>query len=512
MLPFKFHRRTLIAFTMLAFAGIAGALWFAQFLWLENNKYRVEAYANILLSHAESVALNLTEALVELEALQLSPCSNLDLAVLRKNAFEHRFIKDEGRIEGSNITCSAMWGILKQPYTLPANSTTTRNHFTLWREVPSYAIAGGKMDISARNNVFVVTSPTAFAAFDSPPAGMSAALTSPDGHVVMLKIGSTIFAEKSVTTQTIKKCSEHFDICVTAQLNNSIFSFERRGLILFVSFLGSLIGVLIWYVMEQYIARHHSMRAKLIAGINSNMIEVAYQPIVLAATGEMVGFEALARWYDKDLGNVPPDVFFKEAGQLNLAFKLNRNIIRKCLGECGDLLRSSKKIYLSINLDTESLLKSDLVDVLIEETKKNAIAPSQIAIEILESHTANMDQIFDGITRLRMCGYQVFIDDFGTGYSSLSYLSNLKIDKIKIDRTFTQSAGTDSAAAMILVKIYEISITIKAPIIFEGIETEAQRQAILSFCPEALAQGWFFSRAMKFEELSIANRTFPRAL
>lgn len=510
MLSFTFHRRTLVPFIMFAFAGIAGALWFAQFLWLENNKYRVEAYANILLGHAESVTLNLTEALLELDALQLFPCSKLDLAVLRKNAFEHRFIKDEGRIEDGNITCSAMWGVLKQPYALPNNSTTTRNHFTLWREVPSYAIAGSTMDISARNNVFVVTSPTAFAAFDSPPAGMSATLTSPDGNVIMLKIGPTIPANYPITAQTVKSCSDHFDICVTAQLNNSIFSFERTGLILFISFMGSLVGILTWHVINQYIARHRSMSTKLITSINSNRIQVAYQPIVLAATGEMVGFEALARWYDKDLGNVPPDVFFKKASKLNLGFKLNRNIIRKCLDECGDLLRSSKQLYLSINLDTESLLKSDLIDFLLEETKKNQIAPSQIAIEILESHTANLDQIFDGITRLRIYGYQVFIDDFGTGYSSLAYLSNLKIDKIKIDRTFTQSAGADSAAAMILVKIYEISTTIDAPIIFEGIETEAQRQAILSFCPEALAQGWFFSKAIKFEELSADNWTFPR--
>ncbi|WP_162886529.1 EAL domain-containing protein [Pseudomonas syringae] len=510
MLTFTFHRRALVPFTILTFVGIAGALWFAQFLWLENNKYRVEAYANILLEHAESVALNLTEALVELDALQLSPCSNQDLAVLRKNAFEHRFIKDEGRIEGGKITCSAMWGVLKQPYALPNKSTTTRNHFTLWREVPSYAIAGSTMDISARNNVFVVTSPTAFAAFDSPPAGMSAILTSPDGTVVMAEIGPPIPTNYSITAQTVKNCSEYFDICVTAQLNNSIFSFERTGLILFTSFMGSLVGALIWYVIKQYVARHYSMMTKLTTGINADRIQVAYQPIVLAATGEMVGFEALARWYDKDLGNVPPDVFFKKARKLNLGFKLNRNIIRRCLGECADLLRSTKQLYLSINLDTESLLKSDLIDVLFEETKKNEIAPSQIAIEILESHTANMDQIFDGITRLRMHGYQVFIDDFGTGYSSLAYLSNLKIDKIKIDRTFTQSAGTDSAAAMILVKIYEISLTINAPIIFEGIETEAQRQAILSFCPEALAQGWFFSKAVKFEELSADNLAFPR--
>lgn len=512
MLLLKASKKALFALVVLLLAGVLLALWLTQLVWQESNKSRVEEYANALLSQAESVASNLTQALMVLDIQPLSACSDDDLAALRRTTFEHRFVKDAGRMNGSTITCSAMWGALKQPYMLPGNGKTTRNHFRLWREIPNYAIAGSTIDVSASEYAFVVTSPKAFSAFETPPAGLSAVLTSPDDHVVMFQAGPVIARTASMTIRNTRRCSERFDICVTAHLDNTIFSSDRAGLLAFIGMVGGFLGVLSWYALKGIVARRHSMSMKLAAAIRSDGIQMVYQPIVQAATGRMLGFEALARWNDKDWGNVPPDVFFKKASELHLGFQLNSDVIRKSLSECGELLRRCKQLYLSINLDTESLLKPDLIEVLIQETKENRIDFTQIAIEILEVSTAEVDQIEASVAQLRQCGYQVFIDDFGTGYSSLAYLSNLKIDKIKIDRTFTQSAGTDSPAAQILVKIYEISKTINAEIIFEGIETEGQLQAILAFCPDALAQGWLYSKALPFKALSLTDLIVPRVV
>lgn len=505
-------KKALFALAGLLLAGILLALWLTQLVWLESNKSRVEGYANALLGQAESVASNLTQALVELDALPLPACSDDDLAIIRRITFEHRFVKDAGGVNEGAITCSAMWGTLKQPYTLPGNGKTTRNHIRLWREIPNYAIAGSTIDVSASQYAFVVTSPKAFAAFETPPPGLSVVLASPDDHVAMFQAGPALARTESMTKRNTRRCSERFDICVTAQLDNTIFSSDRAGLLAFVSLVGGLLGVLSWYALKGIVTRRHSVSMKLAAAIRSDGIQMAYQPIVQAATGRTLGFEALARWYDKDLGNVPPDVFFKKASELHLGFQLNSNVIRKSLSECGELLRRCKQLYLSVNLDTESLLTPDLIEVLIQETQSNGIDFTQIAIEILEVSTAEVDQIEASVAQLRQCGYQVFIDDFGTGYSSLAYLSNLKIDKIKIDRTFTQSAGTDSPAAQILVKIYEISKTINTEIIFEGIETEEQLEAILVFCPDALAQGWLFSKAIPIEALSVEGWEFPRTV
>jgi sensor c-di-GMP phosphodiesterase-like protein len=100
------------------------------------------------------------------------------------------------------------------------------------------------------------------------------------------------------------------------------------------------------------------------------------------------------------------------------------------------------------------------------------------------------------VQEVRRLGFQVFIDDFGTGYSGLAYLGRLDVDKIKIDRIFTQAAGTGSAAAMILLKIFEVAKDIDTGVVFEGVETPEQMRAILDFCPDALAQGWLYSKAV----------------
>lgn len=130
------------------------------------------------------------------------------------------------------------------------------------------------------------------------------------------------------------------------------------------------------------------------------------------------------------------------------------------------------------------------------------MAPRQIALELLEGATTDIGRIRTGVAAVRALGVQVFIDDFGTGYSGLAYLGRLDVDKIKIDRIFTQSAGTESAASMILAKIFELAEGIGTGVVFEGVETTQQLQAILELCPNALVQGWYYSRAVAIKDVA----------
>jgi sensor c-di-GMP phosphodiesterase-like protein len=130
------------------------------------------------------------------------------------------------------------------------------------------------------------------------------------------------------------------------------------------------------------------------------------------------------------------------------------------------------------------------------------VTPEQVAIEILEGATAEISQMGLKIDNLRIAGYKILLDDFGSGYSSLAYLAKLNIDVIKIDKSFTQAAGTDSPAAFVLKKVYEIAHALNAKIVFEGVETEHQKKAILEIYPDALMQGWLFSKALPIAELT----------
>lgn len=170
--------------------------------------------------------------------------------------------------------------------------------------------------------------------------------------------------------------------------------------------------------------------------------------------------------------------------------------------ECAARLHKDSNVYLSINLAIDALLDKAMVELLLNECRKYDISPCQIAIEIFEGTTTEIVVMQSGIEDVRRFGFQVFIDDFGAGYSSLAYLGRLNVDKIKIDRIFSQSAGTDSAAATILVKIFELSESVGAEVIFEGVETPEQMEAILKFCPDALVQGWLYSKAIPIGEIS----------
>jgi sensor c-di-GMP phosphodiesterase-like protein len=138
---------------------------------------------------------------------------------------------------------------------------------------------------------------------------------------------------------------------------------------------------------------------------------------------------------------------------------------------------------------------------MLEDALQQAgVAARNVVIEITESSTARHEVVIAAILRLRQRGHSVHIDDFGTGYSSLSYLHELSVDAIKIDRSFTQSIGTEAVTAAILPQILAMAGALHLEVIVEGIETGQQADY---FSPSALpifGQGWLFGRSVAPEE------------
>ncbi|MBF8668307.1 EAL domain-containing protein [Pseudomonas putida] len=355
------------------------------------------------------------------------------------------------------------------------------------------------MDISSKGSVFVATSTAAFAAYETTRDDLSASITSPNDAVVMRTFGDQNII--SLESNPIRLCSKHFDFCINAAVHNSIFSFERLKLLVATVLAGACFGILIWYSIAQLLKNKRTMAYRLKRAIKNDQIDLHYQPIVHARNGSISGFKALARWTDKVEGPVPPGIFIKLAEDLGVSQAFSRAIISKALKECKSILAADPDVYLSLNLNTADLLSNEILNHLKRSCAEHGISSSQVAIEILETSTTELSTLQKSIEEYRLCGFLIFIDDFGTGYSSLSYLSHLKIDKIKIDKTFTQSIGIDSSAEFILTQIKKIASSIGASVIYEGIETETQRQVILRFNQGALAQGWLFSKAIPIDQL-----------
>lgn len=497
----RFHG---IALALAGAAGIAISLLLCQLLWAESGKNRIQSFANTLLRHSESVAGNISDAVADLDRSERADCSAADLADMKRVMFEYRFIKDAGRFGDGKIACSSVWGNVATPFDLNAHTMVTRNNLLLWVRTPSYSMPGRTFDMTGTRRSFVVTSPTAFAPFENGAPEVAALVTSADGKVVMRRFGQVEEGGDNLARRQVRTCSQRYDICVTGQIDSNIFTRAHNGILILTAGLGAMLGALLWAALANFFRRNRTLAAKLAAAIEADDISLLYQPIVQASSGQLMGFEALARWHDKELGDIRPDIFIGKAAEIGMAAVLNRSIICRALRECAARLKREPHLYLSINLEIDALLDQTMVELLLGETRRHGIAPRQIAIEILEGTTTEISRMQAGIEEVRRLGFQVFIDDFGTGYSGLAYLGRLDVDKIKIDRIFTQAAGTESAAAMILLKIFEVAKDIDTGVVFEGVETPEQMRAILAFCPDALAQGWLYSKAVPVETIASA--------
>lgn len=496
----KLEKSTLCYLAGCMTVGVLFSFGVSQFLWLISADNRIESYANVVLNHAETVAENLTAALDELNKASEQSCGPSDLDALKRVTYEYRFVKDAGRIENKTINCSAMWGLIPS-FRLVGDGRVTRNNVQLWGGVSSYFPSSVKIDISAKGNSFVVTSPTAFAPFESPSVELNSSIVSRDGKTIMRTFGDS-HQGNMLTSAFARLCSEKYDICVSSNIQANIFMANKPGLLLFIALIGCSLGLLVFYAAHQYRRVRDSLSYRLKYAIKNGLISTAYQPIVHGINGKVSGFEVLARWHDRKFGSVPPNVFIQKAEDLGLQENLSKLIVNKALEECSKGLACNPDIYLSFNIETKDLLGGDLVRHISDTAKTHGVLASQIAIEILEGATAEISKIEEKIGHLRLCGHKVLIDDFGSGYSSLSYLAKLNVDVIKIDKSFTQAAGTNSPAAIVLQKIYEIAKALDVQIVFEGVETETQKKAILDFCPDALVQGWLFGKALSINELT----------
>ncbi|WP_460456897.1 bifunctional diguanylate cyclase/phosphodiesterase [Arenimonas alkanexedens] len=238
---------------------------------------------------------------------------------------------------------------------------------------------------------------------------------------------------------------------------------------------------------------------KLRAGLANGEFIPYFQPIVRLADGAKVGYEALARWQHPERGVVGPGEFMAVAEDSGLIESLDWQIYRAtCLtGAC--LVRDGG--YLTINLSARHF-QSDQFDVrLLALLSETGFDPRKLRIEVTEGtllgDTAAVVRILE---RLRAGGVAVALDDFGTGYSSLGYVHRFPLDMIKIDRSFVSPLGEDVAerSSAIVGAVLALAKSLKLEVVAEGVETPAQRDALVAMgCTHG--QGYWFGRPQPVE-------------
>ena len=253
--------------------------------------------------------------------------------------------------------------------------------------------------------------------------------------------------------------------------------------------------------MQDAVQQRMSLETGLRAAIDGDCFRVVYQPQHALKGGELVGAEALLRWHDPALGDVPPGRFIPAAEEAGLIVPINRIVMAKVLAQIALWrARGLDPPRISINVAAEQLREPGFEDELCEQLERHGVPTAAICLELTEGTLLqDLAGAAEMLARLKQRGIAVSIDDFGTGYSSLSYLSRLPIHELKVDQSFVQGIASEPGKRSIIGAIVDMAHALGITVLAEGIETEPQ----LTFLREhdcEMGQGYLFHRPLPLDD------------
>ena len=222
-------------------------------------------------------------------------------------------------------------------------------------------------------------------------------------------------------------------------------------------------------------------------------LSVVYQPIVNSLDGTTTSFEALARWKNPILGNIPPNVFIRSAEQSGMISQLTIILFAKALKAASQW---PDDVHLSFNLSSFDICTPEHIMRLLAMVENSPVSANRIIFEITETSVMqDFERANESLTQIRRMGASIALDDFGTGFSSLSYVQRIEIDRLKIDRSFIQNIETDSSSQDIVRAVVDLCRNLKLQCIIEGVETKSQLE-LLERMGCNLIQGYYFAKPM----------------
>jgi len=236
-----------------------------------------------------------------------------------------------------------------------------------------------------------------------------------------------------------------------------------------------------------------------------NAFEPFFQPQICARSGDIVGFEALARWQDREVGTRPPSDFLEALDEANLCAELDEMILKKTLRRMADWNEEGVDIpKVSVNLSPASLARGDLSDHLKWLCDAAGIEPDRLVFEILEDVVLDTQggAIAENVGRLKKAGFAVALDDFGTGSTSISSLRYLQPDRIKIAREFVKDIDQDDELQIITSALIALVQNLGMEVLCEGVET-FEELALLRGLGSDCFQGFLFAKPMCSDEVPI---------
>lgn len=255
--------------------------------------------------------------------------------------------------------------------------------------------------------------------------------------------------------------------------------------------------------MDESVQTRQTIAADLRTALQTRQgLEVWYQPLMDVGGQLMVGIEALLRWHHPTRGLIAPGEFIAIAEETGLIIPLGEWV----LAEACATQQRFPDLLVAVNVSPVQFRSTGFVDRVMAIVSQHGGDPKRLELEITEGVLIEDErEAREIIVSLREAGFRIALDDFGTGYSSLNYLSTFPVDKIKIDRSFTQSLGVAENSVAIVESVVKLGHAMGLIVTAEGVETAGQMSALADAGCNQL-QGYLFSQAVPADQLEALMR------
>ena len=242
---------------------------------------------------------------------------------------------------------------------------------------------------------------------------------------------------------------------------------------------------------------------ELDAALREMQVEILYQPLFSCADGRLIGAEALSRWNHPRLGRIGAEALFGIAERAGDAARLTRHIAGRALAVAAAW---PAHLHLSLNVTATDLAEEDFAGTIAGAVDEAGFAPARLTLEITEHALVHdLEKGAAQLEELAAQGVRIALDDFGAGFCNFAYLKRLPLDALKLDRSMIEGIAEDERDLAVLRGIMAMARALGLAVTAEGIETEAQRDAVVrEGC--AVWQGFLGAPPLAAEEFVVMAR------
>ena len=256
--------------------------------------------------------------------------------------------------------------------------------------------------------------------------------------------------------------------------------------------------------MNEQVSARLAMESRIRHALQEGNFLLYYQPQFDAASGRLVGAEALIRMQDAE-GFLTPGHFISVAEESGLILPLGDWVLGEAIRRNRDWLAAGLAVVpIAVNVSARQFEQADFADRVAARLHDAGLDSGWLEIELTESIVMqSVDKTLDALRALKAQGLSIAIDDFGTGFSSLAYLKRFPIDRLKVDRSFVE--GLEQENASIVQTIIGLAHQLKLEVVAEGVETTAQADLLRAWGCN-IFQGYLFGRPLPAEQFEALLR------